>query len=667
MNLSLINRVILGFTAITLLLLTIATSAYISQIKMDEQLEFTASTMTQLLDKANTTLNRIQDANRAVMQHANTQGPNQREGLRQLFETNMEQLRIVAAELDNSLSQFPEIRVQLNAALVPIQAFAQQSEQHMAIHDQRIKARNRALQELTLFSDEFLFFEDDMRIIVDDARFSDQQAAGWDIEYIIPQGLGAQGYLERALAVSDKSQLENYKNELNTYLNNIIKKAENIKKTAPDLFREMEPYYKLINRSIGDPEGLLQQHITYNELNHQSDEMLRNIASNMDEIANALSYTVSHLRDVAMQARTTADDIFQSSVKINVVLALISIVVAAFIGIKITRSIRIPLQAIMEALDYLSNGDLTYSIQHNFRSEMGLVAKNVNNLREKLSELISKIQQSANTINDVAIENSQRSEQTNSDINRQRTQTDLVATAVTEMEAAVQEVASHASETSNEVSKVSDEASLNMDKMGKNLSFVHELKTSLDEAADVIRSLSNESHKIGDILGVIQSIAEQTNLLALNAAIEAARAGEQGRGFAVVADEVRSLANRSQESANQISEMIETLQSQAGKAVSIVESNVKHADQSVVQTTQTTESLQNMVESLQLINDMSRSIATASEEQSSVAKDVAQNVVQISDMANNIAEAAESSSRNSDSLRDLSTTQAELVSQFRLD
>jgi methyl-accepting chemotaxis protein len=297
---------------------------------------------------------------------------------------------------------------------------------------------------------------------------------------------------------------------------------------------------------------------------------------------------------------------------------------------------------------------------------MGIVVRNINELGRQLSSLIGKIQQSAQTVSSVADESQAMSAKTHSDVERQRKQTDTIATAVTEMESAVHEVAGHAVETSSEVEQATTLANANMANMQSNLAFIERLKSSLDEATDIIQNLSEETQQIGDVLTVIQAITEQTNLLALNAAIEAARAGEHGRGFAVVADEVRSLATRSRESADEIGTMITSLQEKAQAAVSVVEDNQSYADQSVAQTTETSESLQTMVERLGAINDMSRSIATACEQQSVVAKEVAENVVGISDMATNIAQDAQELADNSESLNQLSSEQSEMVSQFKI-
>ena len=666
MRLSLVNRVILGFAVVTLLLLTIAASGYLSQIRMAQQLELTASTLTGLLDRANTTLMHLQDANRHMMQHANTENAEDRERLRTEFEDSKTDYQEEASLLISELENFPAILETVNQAGPIARTLLSLAEEHLNIQDERIQARNRSFTELDNFEGEFIFFQDDIAYLIESAENAGQQQTIWDLDFILDQAEGAQIYLQRMLAVTEPEAIESARQELFGYLTRINEKVTNIERDMPSLIDDIQVYQDVLTQAIADPEGTFQQHLRYVDLNRQSNELLSEAASLMEQLSDQLGHSVSLVRQASASARADAENTFENSLTINITLALASIVIAVFIAWTVTRAIKVPLSEIMAALARLSDGNLSQPIQSRFHSEMGMVANNVNILREQLGQLIAEIQQSAQTISDVAEESYQMSDQTNRDVALQREQTDSVATAVTEMEAAIQEVATHAADASDEVSKVSDEAQQSMENMGKNLRFVSRLKESLDNASSVIQQLSEESQQIGDILNVIQGIAEQTNLLALNAAIEAARAGEQGRGFAVVADEVRSLANRTQQSANEIRDMIESLQGKASQAVTIVEGNLEHADRSVQQTQETNEALNQMVARLANVNDMSRSIATASEEQSAVAKDVAQNVVQISDMSENIAKRAESSADNSQSLNDLSTDQKNLISRFRL-
>ena len=646
--------------------LIISASAYMSQRRMAFQLEFTTTTMTSLLDKSNNALNLIQNANRTMMQHAMSEGDDQRQRLQQQFMSSVDALKQAMTALHQALGAYPTQQQQLDQVQTPINQFIRQAEAHLAIQNERILTSRQAVAELAQFNDSFFFFKDDLNVVIEDATDNDLRNAAWDTAYILQQGQAARGYLEKTLAISDPKTLQQYSEQLNNSLARINGKATDVEKNAPLLYPDLKPYIEQLNFAITNPSGLFLQHSRYLTLNAESNVLLGKIANTMDTITRQLGATTDSIRQLAIDTLHDAEQTLRTNVTLNISLAVISIVLALFIGMTVIRSIRKPLSAIMSSLASLSTGDLTQPIRHTYHSELGQVTRNVNQLHEKLHELIAKIQQSAITINEVAVNNFAMSERTNADVANQRAQTDSVATAVTEMEAAVHEVAAHAADTSQEVAKVTEDAHLNMENMSNNLHFVNQLKNSLDEAASVIRELSGESQKIGEILSVIQSIAEQTNLLALNAAIEAARAGEQGRGFAVVADEVRLLANRTQASANEINDMIESLQSQADKAVAIVSGNVEQADRSLMQTEQSHQSLTAMVARLQTINDMSSSIATASEEQSAVAKEVAQTVVQISDMAGNIADNAGKAAGDSEKLQQLSTTQSQLVSQFKL-
>ncbi len=667
MRLTLIQRVILGFSVVTFLVIGIAGSGYLSQIRMAKHLELTASTLSKLLDDANGSLLYLQEANRAMMRHANTQSAVERGTLRDQYSQAQDKYLSISQSLEQDLNDYPD----LLATFQEIESIANElfnsASEHLDIQDKRTASQKNALYELNKFEESWLFFPDEVNGILLEAKSDEMQATVWELEYVIKQSASAVQLLERSLALFSKEDASSFREELTALQKGVADKILNIIKTMPDYESDLQFYNYQLERAVVMPQGLFQQQYTFIELNEQSSRVLKETALHMDSLSEELQILVNGVRAISDSALSDADKLFKTSLFVNIIFALVSILIAVFTGITVVLSIRRPLNDITHALTKLSEGDLTHKIKTVYHSEMGIVANNINQLSDKLGELIAKVQLSANTISDVATQSHMMSEQTNQDVSSQRIQTDTVATAVTEMEAAVVEVAANASNASDEVSMVTGFARTNMENMNLNLEFIKSLKSSLDEASSVIQQLSSESIHIGDILNVIQGIAEQTNLLALNAAIEAARAGEQGRGFAVVADEVRSLANRTQQSATEIRQMIGSLQEKANQAVNIVESNLEHADQSVAQTMAATESLETMVSSLNIVNDMSSSIATASEEQSAVAKEITQNVIQISDMAQNIADGAEKSAKNSETLNELSSEQRALVSQFKLN
>ena len=667
MHISLIQRITIGFSIIVVLVMAISGSAYRTQITMDEQLKLTSSTLTGLLDKSNTVLLELQEADRAMMQHANTQPPEKRKELREKYFVSKKKYLTLVESLKSDLSDYPDLLSSLEKADIEANGLFSNAEQHLDIHDSRITAQEKALSESGNLNDTWDFFADDIENIAQTAKSEGLGATVEHINAAIKQSSKAVIILQRSLALATRESAINFQKQLLEYHDGFKAEVAEVLAAMPEYEPDLQYYNDELDRAILKPLGIFQQQLTYLKYNDQSRIIFENTAGQMDQITSELNTIVSGIRTLSGNALADAESTFKSSLMLNIALAIISIVIALTIGITVVHAIRRPLADIMKALTRLSEGDLTENINAQYHSEMGLVVDNINLLINKQGTLIYKVQEAASTINVVAAESLSMSEQTNKDVAEQGHQTDIVSTAVTELEAAVFEVALHASNTSDEVMKVTEQAETNMTNMNLNLEFVNTLKTSLDSAANVIKELSTESLQIGDILNVIQGVSEQTNLLALNAAIEAARAGEHGRGFAVVADEVRTLATRTQQSATEINNMIDSLQQKANEAVTIVESNLEYADRSVNQTQATTESLQDMLLSLNTINDMSSSIATASEEQSTVVKEVAQNIVNISDMANNIASGAENAAKSSVSLNELSNEQSLLVAQFRLN
>lgn len=666
MKMTIIQRITMGFIVVTLCVIAISASAFYAQSRMTKQLELTASTLTDMLDRSNVLIQDLQNVNRSMLVHANTSDEIRRTELRAAFQLSKESYELHIQELQQRLEGYPELSsalVVMNEQALPL---IEEAQYHLDIQDQRVVAKANSFKQLKNFDGEWLFFSQDLDDVKFDAESDGANSVVWNVDFLKTQGAGASEYIQKMLSVTTNQEMQPIVNELELYLQRFVEKTELVFKDYASSKQIIEPYLEVLTTAIARPDGILQQHLKYIELNDLSHSELSAIAIKVDEVVSEFNDFTATVRELSQGALQQAKTQASQSAMFNVILTIISTIIAVFVTIRVVSSIKQPLRDIQKALRKLSSGDLSHRIEKEYGSELGRIAQDINGLSDTLANLVSKIKMSDVEVGKVASESLHMSQKTQQDVESQQAQTDSIATAVTEMEHAVHEVASHAVESSDAVEELVEHAQSNMELMQKNVRFVERLQSSLSEASQVIQELSSESQKIDEILTVIQSISEQTNLLALNAAIEAARAGEQGRGFAVVADEVRTLATRSQESANEIGAMIESLQAKSKSAVVIVESNVEHAQRSTEQTLQSNDSLQVMVERLSNVNDMSRSIATASEEQSAVAKEVAENIVGISDMANGIATSAQAAAENSQALNKLSANQSELISQFKL-
>ncbi len=299
----------------------------------------------------------------------------------------------------------------------------------------------------------------------------------------------------------------------------------------------------------------------------------------------------------------------------------------------VNRNLVEPIRKLIDYVSQLSRGQLAERVTNERQDELGNLATAANTLRDFLADTFSRLQRSASDLDSASGELNAIATTMAGGTNEQFNRTDQVATAMNEMSATAQEVARHAADAARAADDADQSAQQGEKVMQTTIHSITQMRGEIANTATVIRRLEADSGRIGKVLEVIRGIAEQTNLLALNAAIEAARAGEAGRGFAVVADEVRNLAQRTAESIIEINQIIQSVQTGAVDAAHAIDNGQARSDESVEQVTQAGAMLERITHAVEAIRDMNRQIATAAEEQTSVAEDISRNLTEITAIA----------------------------------
>ncbi|EIK95742.1 chemotaxis sensory transducer [Pseudomonas sp. M47T1] len=357
----------------------------------------------------------------------------------------------------------------------------------------------------------------------------------------------------------------------------------------------------------------------------------------------------------------------QQVLKASAITVGIILIMAALLTL-IARSIIQPLNAAVQAMANIASGDsdLTRRLEEQGSDEVTQLARHFNAFVATLRQVVSELQQSATRLGQASGELGVDADQAQARSQQQSQQMELVATAVNQVTYGVQDVAKNAEHAASEMRDAESEAQRGQANIDGSLRQIDQLSGTIDQAVEVIRTLASESTQIGSVLDVISSIAEQTNLLALNAAIEAARAGEQGRGFAVVADEVRLLAQRTQKSTAEIQGMIERLQRHSDAAVKVIGDSSRASHLTIEQANLAGRSLTSISQALNKLNGLNASIASATLQQSHVVEDINQNVTQAAELSRSAALAAEQSNTASVQLKALSQQLDGVLRRFRV-
>ncbi|NOI75137.1 methyl-accepting chemotaxis protein [Vibrio coralliilyticus] len=434
----------------------------------------------------------------------------------------------------------------------------------------------------------------------------------------------------------------------------------------PEIKKVFDESVQQFTTDIGKKGGVLDQHASYLQAKAA---LYANIANLTLEVDNTMAVLTS-FSEAAQQglhaSLAEASEVYDQGVINSVTLGILVIALALGIGYHIAHSVRTPLTRILSTLESLTQGDMTQRIENRHNNEFSRVSSYINSLADNLHDILKKLNSASDNLTDTANINQQTSSKAQSQLSQQREQTANVATAMTEMAHSVQEVAQSAQSSQQMVEQVESASESGRQIMNDNITTINQLESRLTQSVDAVKDLQSMSSQIGSILDVIRNIAEQTNLLALNAAIEAARAGEQGRGFAVVADEVRVLAQRTTESTSEIENMISNLQNSSTSANKVIQSCMDDMDQSVAQASNANSAMEEIQALIIEISQMSGHISQAAAEQSETTGEIARNIDEINQIADTSYQAMAQIAQTSTDLTQLANQQGELVHRFKL-
>ncbi|MEW6984045.1 methyl-accepting chemotaxis protein [Colwelliaceae bacterium 6471] len=468
---------------------------------------------------------------------------------------------------------------------------------------------------------------------------------------------------DQAASIIEKEMLSALTEVQNT-LNNVT--AELNKHGVDDVAEDLNDSFERINELVSGDNSVFTNKKSQLTAIAQATKFLDAADKDVKSANAILDKQVELANETTVEVTSLVKNKVSSGKSLTIIIMIASIVTAVVIAWFTLISITRPLSKVNEMLNILASGDLSKKLEETGKDEFAELSKNCNILIDSLRELIHGIVSRSTQLAAAAEETSAVTAQSSTAIEEQRKQVEQAASATTEMSSTSQSVLSSANEALNEIKQADDEAERVKGISGKNRETIELLAREVESASQVINKLQQDSASIGGILDVIRGIAEQTNLLALNAAIEAARAGEQGRGFAVVADEVRTLASRTQESTQEIHNMIEVLQTGAEKAVAVMSTGKSQAAECVHQSEMADQALETITHAVHEAYDRSSQIATAADEQSLVAHEISENLESIVAIAEQTTAGSHQTASSSSEVARLAEELQQSVQEFKL-
>lgn len=580
-----------------------------------------------------------------------------------LYDTAAKALQTVVAEEETLANSFKDV----SAAYTE---FTPVSKKLFAELGKSLTLRDQIASQL---SDVELNSDDSASLLLD---FSDVR----DVTRRFPQASKAATDLETGLntlvsvvvdltRTTSATTADTISNEVKSRLEGVNQQMNTIKTEAGssvDMVADLDEKITAINDLLAGDEGILTLKAQMLAASAEAQKLLTQAEAHNKTALDGLNQLLSRARTVAGEIQAEAASDVSGAITTIFLVVLISIGLAVGIAMLTVRSITIPLAKVNEILGVVASGDLTKRLDDSSHDEFGDLARNCNQVITNLRQLIQGIISRSTQLAAASEQTSAITVETTAAIREQKSQVTQAATATTEMSSTSQGVMQSSNDALAEIKNADGEAERVKVISENNKQTILQLSKEVDQASTVINKLHKDSASIGSILDVIRGIAEQTNLLALNAAIEAARAGEQGRGFAVVADEVRSLASKTQASTQEIQAMIQVLQTGAHAAVEAMNKGKKQAENCVTQTEVAAQALESITNAVHLAHDMSEQISHAAKEQNQVSNEISHLLESIVTIAEQTASGAEQTSQSSHEVARLAEELRQSVDQFKV-
>lgn len=669
MKLTVKLRVVGGFSIITLLLLFIGLTAYTQLSSISESTAEVNTISIPALENSALMKSEFVLMSKIALQAFNAADQAQISSLRQQFNTEQQAYQTAAGQLSSAVQQQQRLREAAQQVSTAYDAFTPLSNQLFDQLEKNLRLQTEIEDKLS----ELEMTADDMASLLLDftdlsnvrSRFPQAYQAATQMETGINSLISVVVDLNRTNNDSTATTISNdiafRLQDLNNQLAVMQREASQVAMPA-DLAEKFSTLAELLDPATGLPgtkAQLLQGKARANQLLQQADEQTALALGRLDALLNQST-------QVAATIQSESQNSVSNAVTAIFVVMILSALIALFIAYQTVTAIVNPLSKINAMLGIVASGDLTQKLNDSSQDEFGELSRNINKVNQSLQQLIQGIISRSTQLAAASEETSAITLQTTQAIREQKSQVTQAATATTEMSSTSQGVLQSSNDALNEIKNADKEAERVKGISLENKAIIIQLSREVEQASQVINKLHKDSASIGSILDVIRGIAEQTNLLALNAAIEAARAGEQGRGFAVVADEVRSLASKTQASTQEIQAMIQALQSGAHAAVEAMNKGKKQAEDCVAKTEVATSALDSITHAVHLAHDMSEQISSAAKEQHQVSAEISGLLESIVAIAEQTASGAEQTSASSHEVAKLAEELRRSVDQFKV-